>query len=130
MEVDAASQPGSPRRRLLPKRGSDTKKWEACIFFRDTKKWEARIRQAGAPQYPLGYFSTEKEAARAFDAVARRLRGAVAHGGRPGPDSRALSVRVAPSTVRFDGTKVNLCSSVHPDMTCALLYALQAELSD
>lgn len=29
-----------------------------------------------------------------------------------------------------DGAKISLCSSVHPDMMCVLLYALQAELSD
>ena len=54
-------------------------------WVRDTKKWEARIRQAGAPQQRLGYFLTEEEAAKAFDAAARRLRGAAAHGGRSGP---------------------------------------------
>lgn len=51
----------------------------------DVNKWEARIRQAGASQQRLGFFLTEEEAAAAFDAAARRLRGTAAHGGWSGP---------------------------------------------
>ena len=68
-------------------------------WVRDTKKWEARIRQAGAPQQRLGYFLTEEEAAKAFDAAARRLRGAAAHGGRSGPT--AARFRCASHHPRF-----------------------------
>jgi hypothetical protein len=57
-------------------------------WSRDRKKWEARIQRAGAPAQHLGRFSTEEEAARAFDAAARRLRGDAAHGGRSCPSAR------------------------------------------
>jgi hypothetical protein len=47
------------------------------------RKWRAEIGQDGKRQR-LGYFDDEREAARAFDTVVRRLRGEDAHGGRAG----------------------------------------------
>ena len=46
-----------------------------------SRKWVARIRHGGKNQH-LGYFDDEREAARAVDTAARRLRGEEAHGGR------------------------------------------------
>jgi hypothetical protein len=50
-----------------------------------TVRWCVQLRHDGKKHY-LGYFAEDKEedAARAFDAAARRLRGAKAHGGRSG----------------------------------------------
>ena len=52
-------------------------------WFKDCRKWRACIRHDGKVK-ALGSFVDEAEAARAFDAAARRLRGEDAHGGRVG----------------------------------------------
>ena len=44
-------------------------------------KWSAAIKHEGK-SYRQGRFSTEEEAARAFDDAARELRGGVAHGAK------------------------------------------------
>jgi hypothetical protein len=50
---------------------------------KDKGRWVARISHGGKMQH-LGYFGDEREAARAVDMAARRLRGDDAHGGRSG----------------------------------------------
>jgi hypothetical protein len=58
-------------------------------------KWRAGIRHGGKEQQ-LSYFEDEVEAARAFDAVARELRGGEgAHGGRAGPRWHRLNFPTA-----------------------------------
>ena len=52
-------------------------------WHKKDRKWIARIRHDGKQQR-LGCFDDEREAARAFDTEARRLRGDGAHGGRAG----------------------------------------------
>jgi hypothetical protein len=52
-----------------------------------TRKWIARINHDGKMQH-LGHFDGAREAARAVDTEARRLRGDDAHGGRPNERSR------------------------------------------
>jgi hypothetical protein len=52
-------------------------------WFKKGYKWTAQINHDGKKQH-LGYFDDEHEAARAVDAVARRLRGDDAHGGKAG----------------------------------------------
>jgi hypothetical protein len=52
-------------------------------WHKEKRKWRAQIRHKGKNQ-GLGYFDDEREAARAVDTAARRLRGEGAHGGRAG----------------------------------------------
>ena len=56
-------------------------KFAGVTWFKDSRKWRASIRHDGKIK-ALGSFVDEEEAARAFDAAARRLRGEDAHGGR------------------------------------------------
>jgi hypothetical protein len=64
---------------LLP--SLPTSEYEGVFWKRDVAKWMATIRHDGKRQH-LGTFDDETEAARAFDTVARRLRGDDAHGGK------------------------------------------------
>jgi hypothetical protein len=52
-------------------------------WHKKKRKWMTQIYHDGKSQH-LGYFDDEREAARAVDATARRLRGEDAHGGRGG----------------------------------------------
>ncbi len=52
-----------------------------CGVTKQQGKWKASIRHGGKEKY-IGRFGDEEAAAHAFDAAARRLRGAQAHGGR------------------------------------------------
>ena len=72
-------QPGGP---------GPTSSYVGVNWVQKSKRWQARIKPPGAPRQHLGQFSTEEEAARAFDAAARRLRGDAAHGGRSCPSAR------------------------------------------
>eukprot|EP01045_Picozoa_sp_COSAG04_P017495 COSAG04_NODE_1550_length_6380_cov_2.250597_8_plen_515_part_00 len=63
----AAGQPASP--------------FAGVSWAKKERKWAARIRHGGKQEH-LGLFVKEEDAARAFDAAARRLRGDRAHGGR------------------------------------------------
>ena len=52
-------------------------------WHKNNRNWQARIKHDGKDQH-LGYFDDGREAARAVDTAARRLRGKDAHGGRAG----------------------------------------------
>jgi hypothetical protein len=58
-------------------------KFVGVSWDKRTRKWRAEIRHDGKT-HNLGHFNVEREAARAFDTAARRLRGDDAHGGRSG----------------------------------------------
>lgn len=56
------------------KRKNKTSKFQGVGFYKKTNKWRARIGYKGK-QILLGYHSTPEEAARAYDAKAKELRG-------------------------------------------------------
>ena len=58
-------------------------KFVGVRWNKTNRKWKADIYHDGEMQY-LGYFDGEREAVRAVDTAARRLRGEDAHGGRSG----------------------------------------------
>jgi hypothetical protein len=58
-------------------------KFVGVSWYKPGRKWEARIYYDGKDQR-LGRFDDEREAARAVDTAARRLRGEDAHGGLSG----------------------------------------------
>ena len=62
-------------------------KFAGVTWLKDCRKWKACIRHDGEVK-ALGSFVDEEEAARAFDVVARQLRGEDAHGGRVGGNFR------------------------------------------
>jgi hypothetical protein len=53
------------------------------LWVKKDRKWRASITHDRKSQH-LGYFDDRREAARAVDTAARRLRGKDAHGGRAG----------------------------------------------
>ena len=86
----AISAGGEPREEEepAPKRLKQTASEFVGVCLRKAdRRWLARIRHNGKRQF-LGGFGGEREAARAFDTAARRLRGDDAHGGRATNNSR------------------------------------------
>eukprot|EP01045_Picozoa_sp_COSAG04_P020658 COSAG04_NODE_2138_length_4717_cov_3.408402_2_plen_835_part_00 len=63
--------------------GLKTSRYIGVSWVTKILSWRAQIRHDGTTQ-PLGDYEVEEDAARAFDAAARRLRGDRAHGGRGG----------------------------------------------
>eukprot|EP01046_Picozoa_sp_COSAG06_P008169 COSAG06_NODE_410_length_16089_cov_9.968793_15_plen_519_part_00 len=63
--------------------GQGPSKFVGVCWDKRRCKWTARITHDGKQQH-LGSFDDEREAARAVDTAARRLRGEDAHGGRAG----------------------------------------------
>jgi hypothetical protein len=72
-------EPVSKRR----KKGVTTSEFVGVSWEKRNRKWRAGISHDGKDQH-LGSFNDEREAARAVDTAARRLRGEDAHGGRSG----------------------------------------------
>ena len=65
-----------------------TTKYVGLYWFKRVSKWKATIKHQ-RKNISLGYFVDEIEAAKAYDAEARRIRGANAHGGiMPNSNSR------------------------------------------
>ena len=78
MGYGAAAPPGSAEKHKGKARRS---KYVGVCWDKSNCKWEARIWHKGK-QKRKGRFSTEEEAARAFDDAARELRGGAAHGAK------------------------------------------------
>ena len=74
------AQPGSGERLGLERFATSQ---DVVIVRVAVGKWQAIIHHDGERK-PLGYSDDEQEAAQAFDAAARRLRGDDAHGGYAG----------------------------------------------
>ena len=72
----------APKRRKSSSVKSST--FVGVSWSKGNRRWEARIQHDGKMQPHLGSFDDEREAARAFDTAARRLRGEDAHDGRAG----------------------------------------------
>ena len=80
-EQDEGARPRKKRRTAAPTKAKRLLASEYVGVRKDRRKWLAYIHHEGEFQH-LGSFVDEREAARAFDAAARRLRGDRAHGGR------------------------------------------------
>eukprot|EP01046_Picozoa_sp_COSAG06_P066341 COSAG06_NODE_16693_length_986_cov_1.698985_1_plen_194_part_10 len=72
------------------KKGVPTSDFVGVCWNKKDRKWVAYIYRDGKRQH-LGYFDDEREAARAVDTAARRLRGEDAHGGRTGNKMHRLN---------------------------------------
>lgn len=68
--------------------GSSTSRYKGVDWHRLGKKWRARIVQYRVSRH-LGLFVSEEDAARAYDAAARRLFGEFAALNFPGPGERS-----------------------------------------
>jgi hypothetical protein len=78
--ASAKAERPAPKRR---KAGATTSEFVGVSWYKKYGKWVAQIHH-GEKVQNLGYFDDEREAARAVDTAARRLRGEDAHGGRSG----------------------------------------------
>jgi hypothetical protein len=78
---------------VLKRRKNSSAKSSAFVgvtWHKQRHKWKAQIDHDRKRQH-LGRFDDEREAARAFDTAARRLRGDDAHGGRAGTNWNGLN---------------------------------------
>ena len=80
--VEDECEPAPKRRKSSSSVKSST--FVGVSWSKGNRRWEARIQHDGKMQPHLGCFDDEREAARAFDTAARRLRGDDAHDGRAG----------------------------------------------
>jgi hypothetical protein len=79
-QAEKEDQRAAAARKLV---GARTSRFLGVAWTKRTGKWHARIQHNGSRE-SLGYFVEQEDAARAFDAASRRLRGAQAHGGGSG----------------------------------------------
>lgn len=61
-----------------PAQKNSTSKYKGVSWYRSGKKWHARIRAKGK-NYHIGYFASEKKAAKAYDKYAEIFHGKCAH---------------------------------------------------
>ena len=83
-----------PAKRKRPPAAAVQSRFVGVCWNKKRRKWGGAIKNKGR-LHSLGSFDEDKAAARAFDAGARRLRGAQAHGGRSGTRTWRLNFPTA-----------------------------------